>query len=67
MNTKEKLTLAVGDRYVALPGSEMHRTCHALRPIEQGEKCFQGDTCFRLDERHPCGALEFVVIEAPTP
>lgn len=60
--TKGKPPLEVGDRYVALPGSEMQRACDFPTPLPVGENAYGGPIIFRLDERHPCGALEFVVI-----
>lgn len=62
--TKDKPPLAVGDRYVVLPGSETQRACDDGFPVHMapGGTTYLGTAVLRLDERHPCGALEFVVI-----
>lgn len=54
--TREKEPLTVGDRYVALPGSRIAKT--ATLYVE-----FADGTCLRMDESHPCGAYEYVVID----
>jgi hypothetical protein len=64
--TKTKPPLAIGDRYVALPGSELQISLDRLT-FMAGDKTDHLGCAMRLDERHPCGAMEFVVIEAPTP
>jgi hypothetical protein len=64
--TKTKPPLAIGDRYVALPGSELWTSLDRLT-FMPGDKTEHMGCFMRLDERHPCGAMEFVVVEASSP